>query len=381
MQIALDVTVLGRTRKTGVEAYTRGVVEAALPLWSGAAVTLCALGGAPLQLQWPAAAGPAVRRAPWMPPRVYRTLLRAHLAPRFDHLLGTRFDAAFFPDFVLPPLARRTRAAVVVHDLAFAMRPEFVPARNRAYLTDLVRRSVQRATVVVAVSEFTRQELAAHYGLDPATVRVISPAVDPQRFRPRSPVETTAARARYGLEGPYVLFRGTVEPRKNVANVIRAFEALPAAVRGAHTLALVGGRGWLDGGIQAALRNARAGGAEIRALGYVPDADVPFLDAAASAFVFPSHYEGFGMPVLEALASGAPVITSRVSALPEVAGDAALLVDPDDVQGLAATLGRVLEDRALAADLRARGPVRARAYRWETSGERLVNLMRDLGRS
>ena len=204
---------------------------------------------------------------------------------------------------------------------------------------------------------------------------MIYEAADPQ-FRPQAPEAVAAVRTRYGLPDRYLLCVGTIEPRKNLGRVLAAFERLHAE-RLTDALVIVGKRGWLYDDFFAQLEHSPAKHAVIFP-GFVPDADLPAVYAGSQALAFPSEFEGFGLPVLEAMACGAPVVCSNTSSLPEVAGDAALLVDPDDVAAITAALRRVLADADLAAELRRRGLAQAARFSWQRTAQETLAVYRQL---
>jgi glycosyltransferase involved in cell wall biosynthesis len=280
-------------------------------------------------------------------------------------------DAFYSPDFVLPPTLSATRTLLTVHDLSFLHYPDhFVPKLVR-YLSRVVPRSVATADRVLADSEATRTDLIEMVGADPDKVEVLYSGVG-ARFRPEAePGEGERLREQYDLDParPYVLSVGTVQPRKNYVRLIRAFAALQSD---AHQLVIAGGRGWL---FQEVLTEAEALGDRARVLGFVDDADLPALIRGASLFAFPSLYEGFGLPVLEAMACGVPVVTSNVSSLPEVAGDAALLVDPTDEMELTEALRRGLEDDGLRRGMVSRGLEQAVRFTWERAALQLLSAI------
>ena len=229
-----------------------------------------------------------------------------------------------------------------------------------------------RADRIVVPSQHTRNDILKLLPVEPERVVVVAGGIDPI-FTPQPPASVDERLARVGLRpGEYLLFVGTIEPRKNLA---RLLEAMELAGPGIGPLVIAGGAGWNNTDIRSALaRLVRAGRA--RDLGYVPDALRPALYAGARAFVYPSLYEGFGLPPLEAMACGTPVLTSNVSALPEVVGDAALFVSPDDVPALAGAVRRLWEDDALRADLRTRGLARARQFSWDQTARRTLDVYR-----
>jgi glycosyltransferase involved in cell wall biosynthesis len=292
----------------------------------------------------------------------------------FDRLLP---DARLFhaTEHLLMPL-RNVPTLLTVHDLIFRHLPEHHKPLNRWYLNLTMPLYCRRATHLVAVSECTRRDLIAAYGLPPERITVVHEAADP-RFRPQPPQTVAAARSRYDLPERYLLAVGTIEPRKNLSRLLAAFEVLLA---GGLTdgLALVGRRGWLYDDFFAALERSPARDA-VCFPGYVPDDDLPALYAGAQALVLPSLYEGFGLPVLEAMACGAPVACSNTSSLPEVAGDAALTFDPADVDGITGALRRLLTDAALRADLRERGLEQAARFSWEKTAQQTLALYQKLG--
>ncbi len=285
----------------------------------------------------------------------------------FNRLLpGARLYHA--TEHLLMPL-RGIPTVLTVHDLIFRRYPAHHKPLNRTYLNATLPLFCRRAGHIIAVSEQTKRDVMAAYGVPAAKISVIYEAAD-RRFRPQPPEVVAEVRARYSLPPRYVLFVGTIEPRKNLGRVLAAFERLHREGL-TDALVIVGKRGWLYDDFFAQLEASPAREAVIFP-GFVPDADLPAIYAGSQAVAFPSEFEGFGLPVLEGMASGAPVICSNTSSLPEVAGDAALLVDPLDTDALAAALRRVLADPALAADLRSRGYAQAARFSWPRAAQETV---------
>jgi glycosyltransferase involved in cell wall biosynthesis len=378
LRLAIDVTA-GVNQGAGIGRVTRATVEALAALPAAPALTLfycreptAVADAGSAWLAGLAARHPAVRirRLP-LPPRWVTFFWLRHRLPLPAELVTGPVDVLLAPDFVAPPAAR-ARTIITVHDLSYLIVPQYADPGLRRYLTAAVPRALRRAAHVVAVSEATRRDLITRLGLPPERVSTVYNGVDP-RFRPLDPAARAAARARLGLPERFVLTLGTLEPRKNHLGLLRAFARLAGAE---PDLALVvgGRRGWLD---QPIFDEVRRLGLEerVRFLGGVPDDDLPALYAAATAFAYPSWYEGFGLPPLEALACGVPVVASRAGALPEVCGEAALLVKPGDTDALAAALARALGDAALRAELARRGPAQAARFTWPATARRLLEVM------
>ena len=262
-------------------------------------------------------------------------------------------------EHLLPYL--RTPTVLTVHDLIFERYPQHHTRRNVWFLKVGMRLFTRAATAIIAVSQHTRRDLIDLYGVSPAKLHVIYEGIDPA-FRPALPDEVARVAAHYGLNRPYMLMVGTLEPRKNHAAALHTLAKLKAEGL-PHRLVVAGGRGWLFAPIQRlvdalGLRN------DVIFTGYVPAADLPPLYSGAACVLLPSLYEGFGFPALEAMACAAPVVCSNVSSLPEVAGDAALLAAPHDIDALTAAVRLVLTQPALAAEMRRRGPAQASRFRW-----------------
>jgi glycosyltransferase involved in cell wall biosynthesis len=284
-----------------------------------------------------------------------------------------RADVLHCPDFI-PPFHRTGPAVVTVHDVAFLRYPENLTPESRRYYGQ-VRRAIESAERTIVVSAATARDLAELLGVGTERARVIHNGLDPAFRVLADPAKTARVRARWGLERPYVLFLGTLEPRKDVPTLLRAL----AAVRAEHPdllLALVGRRGWLYEPIFAAIESLGLHDA-VRTIEEVADADLPPLFDGAEAFAFPSLYEGFGLPALQALARGVPSVVADTSSLPEVVGEAALRFPPGDHEALAACLLRLLEDDALRADLRARGPIQAAGFTWERAATETLAVYRE----
>jgi glycosyltransferase involved in cell wall biosynthesis len=242
----------------------------------------------------------------------------------------------------------------------------------------MTRLAVHRADRVIAVSESTKRDVVRLLGVPESKVTVIYHGIEPE-FRPLPPAEVAAFRTREGLPDCYVLYVGTLEPRKNLPNLLRAY-ALARRKHGVTApLVLGGGKGWGYESIFALVESLGLR-ADVRFPGYLPLADLPLWYNGASLFAYPSRYEGFGMPALEAMACGAPVLTTRASSLPEVVGEAGLLVGPDDIEGMADGLAAVLNGGTLGERLRADGLDRARGFDWAEAARQTVAVYREIGR-
>lgn len=273
-----------------------------------------------------------------------------------------RLDVLHSPHYTMP-LRHAARSVVTFCDMTFVLHPDLHERVKRIFFPTMMRLSARRADRLIAISESTRDDLVRMWGVDRSRVTAIPLAADAE-FHPRSQEEITEACGRYGLRpGGYILYVGMLEPRKNVDRLVEAFGTVADQLSGID-LVIAGRRGWMYEEIFARVE-ALGLRDRVRFTGYVVSEDLRALYSGARLFAYPSKYEGFGLPVLEAMSCGAPVVTTNVSSMPEVAGDAAILVAPDDVAGLAAALLRVSGDHALRDDLRCRGLARAKTFSWE----------------
>jgi glycosyltransferase involved in cell wall biosynthesis len=310
----------------------------------------------------------------WLPtinPRV-RIPWEQFLAPL---LLRQNGADLFHGTLNVAPLRCPVPSVITIHDLAFIRFPHTFRPHNRTYLDVATRTSARRAALICVVSEHTRREVIGLLGVPPERI-IVTPNAARQHFQPPDPAELAAFRVRQSLPDEFVLYVGTLEPRKNLTTLLEAYAQL---ARSTHVpLVIGGGLGWL---YQPVFARLEALGIQDRVhfAGYLDEQDLPLWYAAARVFVFPSLYEGFGMPPLEAMACGTPVVTSNSTSLPEVVSDAGLMVPPTDASALAAALLRVLRDDELHAELRARGLQRARQFSWLETARRTLAGYQQIG--
>lgn len=303
-----------------------------------------------------------------------RSLWMQFVLPRILH--RARPDVVHFTNY-LAPVGLDVPYVTSFHDMSLSLMPRCHTLKKRLLSAHLLPFAARNARLILTPSESTRRDVVRLLSVDPARVRVI-PYAAAGAFRP---VESGRERlaAVYGVRPPYLLYVGTIEPRKNLARTLRAFARVSQA-HPALRFVVVGPLGWKYAEILREMERPELTGRVAR-LGYVPESDLPALYSHATAFVYPSLYEGFGLPVVEAMACGTPVITSNGSSMAEIGEDAALLVDPLDEGAIAQALERVASDTALREDLRGRGLARAALYSWRRTGRETVAAYLDARRS
>ncbi len=360
LTIAIDASRTTIARRTGTENYALRVIRAMLALESPHRVVLYFRDMPPADL-FPVHERVTQRIIPW--PRLWTHTRFA------EALWRDRPDVTFVPAHTLP-LWFPGPAVVTVHDLGYVYFPEAHQSFQRQYLEWSTRHSVKRATRVIADSLATATDLAAHYKVPQDRISVIYLGVDETLTPVTDPERLAEVRARYGLPERYLLFMGTLQPRKNIARIVQGYARWAASQPDPDVaLVLAGQQGWLYDPTW----TEGVGGVILP--GYIHDEDIAALYSGAEALVFPSLHEGFGFPVLEAMRCGTPVITSTTSSLPEVAGEAALLVNPRDVDAIAQAIGRVLSDRTLRERLIERGFTQAARFNWQQTAEQTLQAL------
>lgn len=276
-----------------------------------------------------------------IPGKVLNLCRRFGFQPYFEIFTRHRADVTLFPNFVALPGLSKTPAVVAVHDLSFIDCPEYVSASNRSFLKKWVPSSIEKSELVITISNFTKSRIMQIYDVPENKIH-ITPIPPPTPIKPNREILR-----KYGLSNGYLLFVGTIEPRKNIIGLVNAYALLPVSTRNNLPLVLVGGSGWNDQEILTRIKELQVSGLRIIQTGYVSQAEKSALYGSATLCVQPSHYEGFGMPVLEAMSYGKPVACSDIEVLHEVAGDAAVYFDQTNQQAMADTLTKILYDKHL----------------------------------
>jgi len=358
MNIALDVSCLARPDRTGVGVYAASLVDALARIDRDSSYFLC-YRFSRLKHRKHFLEAPAGN---------FRTKI---IQEPLNVLFPRKLDVFHGLDARLPGYGS-VKKVVTLHDVFSLISSDFSDEafirKKRSRYQELAR----TADRVIAVSSSTREDVMERLGIPGERIAVIPHGVDP-RFVPADADEARAVAARLGIDGPYLFFVGSISARKNVVRMLEAFARLPAALRRDTTFVMAGKVTF--GGEEALAAVERLGLKDsVRHLGFVPRADLPALYSAASVFMFPTLYEGFGMPILESMACGTPVVASNLSSHPEVAGDAALLVDPYDVDAIAAAFARLLEDETLRRTCIEKGIARAGTFTWERAARRTLEV-------
>ena len=302
---------------------------------------------------------------------VYRRIWN-YLPVDYERFFPTRADLSIFFNYIVPPRITG-KVMTAVYDMTFLRFPETMDVRNRRRLNGGLRRSVARSDRILTISEFSRQEIAELLDFPKEKIAVIPCA--PAFSETTAPVGETLSK--FGIQQPYVLYVGTLEPRKNLVRLLEAFGLLKEKEHFPHQLVLAGGKGWNSEAFDQALAASPIREC-VRLTGYVSEEEKNTLYREAELFVFPSVYEGFGIPPLEAMHWNCPVVCADAASLPEVCGDAAEYVNPDDVNSIAEGICRGLTDKARRAELVQAGTTRVEQYTWEASAATLRELCREV---
>lgn len=365
MRVGIDATVLAQPQTTGIARLVRSLIAALAQSDADCEFTLLYR---LRSLKHPGGI--------WKPPDP-RFRIR-FVGRMLEHVVLPSLDVIHSTYQRLPVYHGRTPYLGTLHDIFFASHGQDADAATRERWTARYRDVVRRSRLIMTLSEYSKHEIVDLLGADAGRVRVVFPAAAPL-FRQRAAAEVDAARQRYGLDRPYVLFTGGIDPRKNAINALRAFAAASPRMSAEVCFALAGGGNGKDEAlpvIPASLARSR-----VRCLGFVPDEDFAALMSGCHFFFFPTLFEGFGLPALEAMSCGAAVVSSSTTSLPEVCGDAASLVDPTDVGAMADAIVRVANDAAWRAQLRQRGLERATRFTWSRAARETMALYREIAAS
>lgn len=371
MLLGIDASRAVTEQRTGTEAYALNLIRELIPLVEAADHRLRLYFNQPP----PADLFPKSKQIedvimPW--PRLW-----THV--RLGHELRSRSPDVFFTPAHVIPIGYGQPCVATVHDLGYHHFPEAHTRRQIAYLRWSTRHNARRSQVVIADSAATKADLVHFYQVEPERIRVIYPGVDPVLKPEKDPDRLAAVTEKYGLRRPYLLAIGTIQPRKNLVRLVQAYNASEVE----EQLVLAGKVGWRSEGILQAIRVEQAKNpGRIILPGFIDEADKGALISGATALLFPSLYEGFGFPVLEGNACGTPVLAAATSSIPEIAGGAALLVEPEDVTVLAGGLRRIVADHAFRGELTAAGLLNVARFSWaETAAQVLSTLIEAAGKN
>jgi glycosyltransferase involved in cell wall biosynthesis len=314
-----------------------------------------------------------------MPYGIYRRIWH-YLPISYNALFDSNADIFHFFNYIVPPKIKG-KVIVTVYDMVYKLYPETMTKRNYKRLDKELKRSVDRADKIITISENSKNEIIKFLNVDATKIEIVYPGIDRINYTKKySNDEINKVKKKYKLPSKYILYLGTLEPRKNIVRIIESYSKLKTQINEQIYLVIAGKKGWM---YEEIFKKVESLGLENDVIftGYVDEIDKHLLYKMSEVFVFPSLYEGFGMPVLEAMAAGVPVITSNTSALPEVVGDAGILINPNDVEELANAMKKVLEDKDLKQKLIKKGLTQSLKFSWEKSARKLLEIYKEVGKN
>lgn len=371
MRVLVEATTLDNGHKSGVYQFNTSLLQTAQRISPELTLTFLFIGGKKPVL--PDGLEGKVLWLRYIPNKLWRYAVMHNLAPSLARLIDLKkYDLVFCPGFISLPVGKRLPMVALIHDTAFLDVPQYLPTHFAHYLKKVVAQTVERSKAIIAISISTKNSLMKHFGVEADKLTVVNPAVDHTIYQPQPKSAIDAVKKKYNIDGGYLLYLGNIEPRKNVAGLLRAYFNLSAELKNKYQLVLAGGRGWLDDEINQLLAEHKS--ANITHPGYIDETDKPALYAGAELFVYPSYFEGWGMPVAEAMACGTPVITADNSSLGEVGGTAAAYVCADDVEQLSGTIEKLLKDKTRRDQMAKAGIAHTKQFSWEKSAKQLIEV-------
>lgn len=286
-------------------------------------------------------------------------------------------DVILFTNFVCFPIFG-SKTIVVVYDLSYKRYPQYSDEKNQLFLNKFVPEAIRKADHIITISENSKKEIIKFYNVLPETISIIYPSFNKKLFSPKSRPEVRKIKEKYRIPNYYFLFTSSLEPRKNVKRIVEAYHSLPREAKDKYSLVLAGGKGWQDEGIWKTIDKAQKSGDKIITTGYIPEEDLPALYSGAFIFLYPSIYEGFGIPILEAMVCGVPVLTSNTSSMPEVGGNAAFYVNPQETEEIKNGILKILQDKDLREKMIEAGFKQINKFSWEDSAEKLVKIFEEI---
>ncbi len=381
MTVGIDIRVLARGTRTGVEEYTINLLENMLPLDSSVKYKLFYNGYKKVKLDYNWLKLPNVELVEFgMPNRLLDFSSRFFNFPQIDKLLG-KVDVFFSPHIFLSSVSKECSAVITFHDLSFERHPEFYSiSKNYWHFSMNPKSQAQGAKKIIAVSQSTKSDLIELYNVDPGKIRVVYSGVSRGSKLSAWNSKFDIVKRRYGLPDRYILYLGTLEPRKNIVGLVKAFEKLKAnhKLQGENCkLVIAGSKGWLYQDVFESVERSPVKN-DIIFTGFVRDEDKSILYSLADLFVYPSFYEGFGFPPLEAMANGTAVITSNLSSLPEAVGDAAIMINPYNLDELLRAIEAVLFNDDLRNHLIERGYEHIKKFSWQKCARETLEILKSV---
>lgn len=303
----------------------------------------------------------------YFPGKLYALLLKNNIAPNISRLLNSKKSVFIFPNFIKWPIGNKNKSISFIYDLSFIQFPDYADPKTHEFLKSNIDRTINDSDRIITISDSSKRQIEKYNKNAKGKIDIVNPAIDHSIFNRRSKYEVDAVLKKYGIKNKYVLFIGNIEPRKNITGILDSYSSLKGITKSEYSLVLAGSSGWQNDEIKRKLHEM----ADLSIIrpGYIDEKDIPALYSGASLFVFPSHYEGWGIPILEAMACGVPVVTSNNSSLPEVAGNAAIMVDADDTKEITSSMELVLNNSKIKKEMIKKGYSQAKKFSWEKSAK------------